>query len=516
MEAVNTNIDTITGEVLPPATGLYAAVAAQIDRSISTARAFPRNMAAVSAELARYVAMDDRTAEAAVYTLKRSGKTIQGPSARFAEMLAYAYGHLRIDARVVEEGKDYIVVRGEAHDLQRNVVYSQDVVRRITDSTGKRFSVDMIGITAMAAASIAQRDCVLKVIPSPLWRPSFEAALSRITGDVKTLADRRIRAVGQFSVLGVTAEQVFKRLGIAGINDISPEHLVELAGTFTAIRDGQTTVEAEFGDTLVTARSNGGSPLAAPEDNGDAAPAAPIEVATPTPIAKESPPPQAPAPQAPRKPERPSKKGEPQPEPSGPPDSFDASLRAYEKECLQARTRAELKAVAIRWGERGVFNAVDDGEKALLSEIYQAAGSALEAEERRKKTDEDRKAYEAGRNTDAVVEAPRAAPRPTIVPKPEETPKAPPPQAPSTANGSSERRLIDRMADMRPRDPEVQKLWDDIVEDLVRARDEDDLMARYINREKDGSIGSLPETDGLNMRSVRYRIKQDLKKAATA
>lgn len=515
MDAVTTNVDTITGEVLPPATGLYAAVAAQIDRSISTARAFPRNMAAVSTELARYAATDDRTAEAAIYSLKRGNKTIQGPSARFAEMLAYAYGHLRIDARVVEEGKDYITVRGEAHDLQRNVVFSQDVVRRITDSTGKRYGVDMIGVTAMAAASIAQRDCILKVIPSFLWRPAFEAALSRITGDVKTLADRRIRAVGQFSVLGVTANQVFKRLGISGINDISPELLVELAGTFTAIRDGQTTVEAEFGDTLVAARSNG-SPLAAPEDKGDAAPATPIEVAAPAPSPMDAPQPQAPAPQAARKPERSPKKAEPRPEPSSPYHPFDASLRAYEKECLQARSRAELKAIAIRWGELGVFDTITDEQKSQLSEIYEAAGTALVAEERRKKTEEDRKAYEAGRNTDAVVEAPKAVPRPTVVPKPEETPKSPPPQAPSAGNGSSERRLIDRMADMRPRDPEPQAIWDDVVLYLVGATDEDDLMARYIEREKDGSIGSLPEVDGLNMRSVRYRIKQDLKKAATA
>lgn len=514
MDALTTNIDTITGEVLPPATGLYAAVAAQIDKQISTARAFPRNMAAVSSELARLVSTDDRAAEASIYSLKRGGKTIQGPSSRFAEMLAYAYGHLRIDARVVEEGKDHIVVRGEAHDLQRNVVYSQDVVRRITDATGKRFSIDMIGVTAMAAASIAQRDCVLKVIPSPLWRPAFDAALSRITGDVKTLADRRIKAVGQFSVIGVTAEQVFKRLGIAGINDISSEHLIELAGTFTAIRDGQTTVEAEFGDTLVASRSNG-SPLAAPEDNGNVSPAPPIEVAAPAQSPIDAAPPQTPTPQAATRAERSPKNVEAPANRWSPYGTFDEALRVYEKECLEATTLADLRSRAIRWGELGVFNAVDDGQKALLSEIYQAAGTAIQAEEKRKRTEEDRKAYEAGRNTDAVVEAPRPVPRPTVVPKPEEAPKAPA-QVPPTANGSSDRRLIERMADMRPRDPEVQKLWDEIVAHLVAAKDEDDLMARYISREKDGSIGSLPEVDGLNMRSVRYRIKQDLKKVATA
>ena len=105
-------------------------------------------------------------------------------------------------------------------------------------------------------------------MPSHLWRPAFEAALQRITGDVKTFADRRVKAIGQFSVLGVTAEQVFRRLGVANINEVTADHMVDLVGTFQAIKAGDTTVEAEFGDTRITARSMGGSPLAAQEDNG--------------------------------------------------------------------------------------------------------------------------------------------------------------------------------------------------------------------------------------------------------
>jgi hypothetical protein len=264
-----TEFDSVTGEILPPATGLYASVAAQMDKSLTTARAFPRSLARVGLVLSQFVSSDEKLAESCLYSLKRGGRTIQGPSARFAEALAYAYGHLRVDARLVEEGKDYIVVRGEAHDLERNVIFAQDVTRRIVDSKGRRFDVDLISVTYMAAASIAQRDCILKAIPSFIWRPAFEAVLQRITGDVKTLADRRVKAIGQFAVLGVSADQVFRKIGVATINDVTADHLVELVGTFQAIKAGDTTVEAEFGDTKITSKSRGGSPLAAPEDTGD-------------------------------------------------------------------------------------------------------------------------------------------------------------------------------------------------------------------------------------------------------
>ncbi|ACB80876.1 hypothetical protein Mpop_2721 [Methylorubrum populi BJ001] len=257
-------------------TGTYAAMRAAIDVQISTAKAYPRAHHQVAKNLIAWCAGDTETAESCVYSLPRGGKTIRGPSIRFAEILTHAWGHMRVDARIVDEGRDFIVVRGECHDLQSNNVWSQDVTRRITGSNGRRYDADLIGVTTMAAASIAQRDSVLKCIPAFIWRPAFDACMQRIVGDVKTLSDRRIKAVGQYSILGVQAEQVFKKLGVASINDITADHLVDLIGTFNAIREQHTTVEAEFGEQRITTRSLGGSPLGAAEDEGndEAAPAA--------------------------------------------------------------------------------------------------------------------------------------------------------------------------------------------------------------------------------------------------
>lgn len=263
----------LEGELLPAQkSGTYAATRAAIDVQIATAKAYPRSLQAVGNNLRNWCTGDEQTAEACVYSLKRSGKTIRGPSIRFAEIVTHAWGHLRIDARIVDEGREHIIVRGECHDLQSNNVWAQDVTRRITTSEGRRYDTDLIGVTMMAAASIAQRDSVLKCVPAFIWRPAFDACLSRIAGDVRTLNDRRIKAVGQFSVLGVSAQQVFRKFGVSTINDISADHLIDLLGTFNAIREGETTVEAQFGEEQITSKSLGGSPLGAAEDDGTDAP----------------------------------------------------------------------------------------------------------------------------------------------------------------------------------------------------------------------------------------------------
>jgi hypothetical protein len=394
-------MDGHTGELTPAGQnhgqlqrmGAYASTRAEIDVQIATAKSYPRAMAQVTRNISAWVAGDQETAESCIYSLKRGGKTIQGPSIRFAEILAHAWGHMRVDAKIVDEGRDFITVRGTCHDLQSNNVWSQDVTRRITGSSGKRYDADLIGVTMMAAASIAQRDSVLKCIPAFIWRPAYQAALTKITGDVKTLADRRIKAVGQFGLIGVTPEMVFRKLGVAGINDVTAEHLVELIGLFNAIRDTDTTIEAEFGETRITSTSLGGSPLGAAEDDGeDDRPAAQQEQRQ-----------DAPAAAAPKT-EAPASRG---PAPSG-------TISREQAQAEIARLNNPARTTA------------------------QAVPAAVQAPERRSRTRQDKDSDAPARQEPA----PRAAPAqqramPAVTPKPQQQ-AAPPAKQPEQLSASDE------------------------------------------------------------------------------
>lgn len=234
------------GQIIP-ADGMAAALnRSEIEQQISTARRFPRSLKRFRDEALQMVTLSETVAEQCIYALPRDGKTIEGPSARFAEVVASAWGNCRAGSRVVDDKGEFVVAQGVFHDLERNVAITYEVQRRITGKSGKRYSADMIGVTANAACSIALRNAILKGVPKAFWEDMYAAARQVIMGDIKTLANRRTAAVAAFQKFGITAEQIVTKLGVAGVEDITLEHLVTLKGLLTAIKDGDTTPEDAF------------------------------------------------------------------------------------------------------------------------------------------------------------------------------------------------------------------------------------------------------------------------------
>jgi hypothetical protein len=218
----------------------------EIDQQIATAHRYPRSIKRFRDESLQMVTLSETIADECIYALPRDGKTIEGPSARFAEVIASAWGNCRAGARVVDDRGEFVTAQGVFHDLERNVAITYEVQRRIVDKHGKRYKPDMIGVTANAACSIALRNAILKGVPKAFWSDMYEAARKTIMGDIKTLANRRADAMTAFQKFGVSPEQVCTKLGVAGIEDIGLEHLVTLRGLLTAIREGDTTPEDAF------------------------------------------------------------------------------------------------------------------------------------------------------------------------------------------------------------------------------------------------------------------------------
>lgn len=218
----------------------------EIDMQVATAHKFPRSIKRFRNEALQMVTLNESVAESCIYALPRGDKTIEGPSARFAEVVASAWGNCRAGARVVSDQGDFITAQGVFHDLERNVAITYEVQRRITDKRGNRFNADMIGVTGNAASSIALRNAILKGVPKAFWDDMYQAARAVVMGDFSTLANRRADALKAFISLGVSNEQVFAKLGVEGAHDITLEHLVTLRGLITAIKEGDTTPEQAF------------------------------------------------------------------------------------------------------------------------------------------------------------------------------------------------------------------------------------------------------------------------------
>src|SRR5690606_3342991 len=119
-----------------------------------------------------------------------------------------------------------------------------------TDRMGRVFKDDMIIVTGNAACAIAMRNAILAGVPKPLWRKAYELVQATITGDVTTLSENREKAFKALAAFGVKPEQVFSALGIQGEEDITVDHIATLRGMYSALKNGEATVEEMFIGTV--------------------------------------------------------------------------------------------------------------------------------------------------------------------------------------------------------------------------------------------------------------------------
>ena len=228
----------------------------EIDMQVATAHRYPRSIKRFRDEASQMVTLNEQVAQECIYSLPRKEKDqvtgqwvikpIEGPSARFGEVIASAWGNCRAGSRIVSDQGDFVTAQGVFHDLERNVAITYEVQRRITNSSGQRYKADMIGVTANAACSIALRNSILKGVPKAFWSDIYDLARQAAIGNVQTLVARRSRALAVLQKMGVQQETVFSFLKIAGIEDITLEHLGILFGITTALKEGDTTPEQAF------------------------------------------------------------------------------------------------------------------------------------------------------------------------------------------------------------------------------------------------------------------------------
>jgi hypothetical protein len=254
-------LDTTTTEITAPlGSMLEAQTRGEIDIQVATAKRFPRSLRTFHQEALEMVTLTEQIAEQCFYALPRDGKTIEGPSARFAEIIASAWGHMRIEGRIVHEDDRFVTGRGVSWDMQRNVAIAYEVRRKITGKTNRKYSDDMVTVTGNAAASIALRNAVLKNIPKAYWEPLYLAARQVAVGNAQTLVDRRAHMLAYFQKMGVPPARVFATLGVTGEADVTLDQLATLKGLATAIKEGDTTVDQAFPPEGAPAVANGQAP----------------------------------------------------------------------------------------------------------------------------------------------------------------------------------------------------------------------------------------------------------------
>lgn len=242
------------GELLPSRAGSGDdGTVAAVDQQVVTAKRYPRF--AKPGAVKRFVStatqlatLNDEIAAECMYSVPRDKKPIEGPSARLAEIVAHTYGNLRCQAKVLGETPDGRFIRAVsvAWDLEQNVAISYEVTRRIVDKNGRKYNDDMIGVTSNAAASIALRNSILKVVPKSYWQPIYLEVRKAAIGNAKTFSAKKAAAFEYLAKMGVTPDRILAALGVASEDDITLDHVATLRGTATAIKAGELSVDNAF------------------------------------------------------------------------------------------------------------------------------------------------------------------------------------------------------------------------------------------------------------------------------
>lgn len=235
--------------------------------AVDVAKRYPRDVVKALNGCRSLVLRTYQSASQCHYAMPRAGKSIEGPSVRFAETLASQWGNLRVAARVIEVGQTEVVCQGACHDLESNVGFSSEVRRPIMYSAkgeraGRRFGDDQIVLTANAGCSIARRNAIFVVVPRATWEEIYQEALAVIR---QVTPESKARAFQWFAAkmnarsedeLARSEQAVCRALHVSRAKDVGPDEMQLLMGWKNAVEEGarleELLEEAEVSSHAVT------------------------------------------------------------------------------------------------------------------------------------------------------------------------------------------------------------------------------------------------------------------------
>lgn len=263
---------------LVPATGvgtnqLSAITRGELDVQIQTAKAYPRDRDKFIADATEWATADADTANDCVYEIRKKDRDgnevpIRGPSIRMAEILAQAYGNLRVASRLVAEMERFVVVEAVAHDLERNNAQRAEVAVSIYSTKWKRrFSQDVIQSNILAAQAKARRNAILAVVPGA-WTKKIMAAVEAKNMEGSSNLEARVENMVSYITqrLKVTVERVLARCGRSSVKDITSDDLVTIRSLVQDIQEDTLTVAQAFPDAKPEEKSEASAAQAVVDD----------------------------------------------------------------------------------------------------------------------------------------------------------------------------------------------------------------------------------------------------------
>lgn len=251
------NMPTMQGGVVAQLDSLnQGTVAIEASRAIAEAQGklviakrFPRDEVAAYAK-AMEACQRPSMAEKAFYSFPRGGQTVEGPTIRFAEELARCWGNIDYGIKELSQDDGKSEMQAYAWDLETNAQSVQNFTNPHQREQGKK----MVTLTSQRdiyennanMATRRLRSRILAILPAWFVEDAITECKRTLSGRNDTpLIDRVKKMVVQFAKLGVTQEQIERRLK-RKVDTMTADDFTEYVGIYNAIKGGESKIAEWF------------------------------------------------------------------------------------------------------------------------------------------------------------------------------------------------------------------------------------------------------------------------------
>ena len=189
-------------------------------------------------------------AEKAFYSYNRGGGTVSGPTIRFAEELARCWGNIDYGIKELSQDEGKSEMQAYAWDLETNAQSVQNFTNPHIREVGGKAKVltsqrDIYEINAnMGARRLRSR--ILAILPTDLVDMAIAECKKTLAGNNdEPLIDRVKKMIVAFGKIGVTQEQIEKRLG-RKVDTMTVDDFTDYIGIYNAIKQGESKVAEWF------------------------------------------------------------------------------------------------------------------------------------------------------------------------------------------------------------------------------------------------------------------------------
>lgn len=189
-------------------------------------------------------------AEKAFYSYNRGGGTVSGPTIRFAEELARCWGNIDYGIKELSQDEGKSEMQAYAWDLETNAQSVQNFTNPHIREVGGKAKIltsqrDIYEINAnMGARRLRSR--ILAILPTDLVDMAINECKKTLAGsNDEPLIDRVKKMIVAFGKLGVTQDQIEKRLG-RKVDTMTIDDFTDYIGIYNAIKQGESKIAEWF------------------------------------------------------------------------------------------------------------------------------------------------------------------------------------------------------------------------------------------------------------------------------